>query len=612
MTTQPHILSYFSPTRWTGPIFYKELRVSSRRRRNYVLRFVYLIVLLAFIAVVWGNLNLSARSPAAMRYRMAMAGIQMICMIVAFQFSVLPLLAVAMLSTSISEEISHRTLGGLMSTPITSAQIVLGKLLSRVFQLMVMAGITVPILAFLRMFGGVPWLFILSSLCVTFTMVLFAGALSLFFSIGRRQAHGVILRTLFVLALFFGILPGMMIVMFQFNAYGFGSSRLFQWVIHSFGRLLALSSPVSQMYCLVTNVLNPGANRAGVGVLGGVGISLAANGWAGWGVHCLMMLGLTWGLLVLSIRRVRRVALNQAVGLDLNRQVEGRVFGLKDETQTGEIRRVHGDCVVWKELRSPLIQGGNKMAWIGFGVAGLVQIVLYAIYSLQGLLKEDYTHILCVSLFLGLGLLGSIFQSATTITAERETQTWPILLSTPLSDWQILLGKAIGTLRRCLPVWVFLISHMVLFTILGMIHPAALPIMGAIILWVVVFLSGSGLYFSTRCNKISGAVITNLALILLIWVALPAVAWVLCLFGPHQSLLQMVLFANPLFQALVAMQSLAGQEGANRALADVHFSGMGSLWVFWTFLRLYGGVYLAVGFAFMMMAKRRIRKRIFT
>ncbi|NQV33254.1 MAG: ABC transporter permease subunit [Phycisphaeraceae bacterium] len=588
----------------TGPIFGKELRVSSRRRRNYVLRFVYLVLLLVFISVVWCNLDLSARSPAAMRYRMAQAGTQVITMIVVFQFVALPLLAVAMLSTSISEEISHRTLGGLMSTPITSAQIVWGKLLSRVFQLMLVAGISVPILAFLRMFGGVPWLFILSSLCVTLTMVLFAGALSLFFSIGRRQAHGVILRTLFVLILLFGILPGIFILMRQFRAYGFIDTGFPQWVLNSLGGFVTWLSPFSQMYYLVDGVLSP---RAGSG-------RGAVFGWIGWAANCLMMLWLTGGLLALSIRKVRRVALSQAVGqLDQTADGRWRLFKQQAETpsEVSAIRRVRGACVVWKELRSPLIQGGKKMAWIGFGAAAVVQAAMYVMYSQQSLLKESYTHMLCVSLFLVIGLLGSIFQSATTITSEKETQSWPILLSTPLSDWQILLGKAFGTFRRCLPVWIFLLIHMVLFTALGTIHPAAMPIMAGIIIWVVVFLSGSGLYFSVQCKKTSSAVICNLALILLIWGILPGVAWVLCLFGPYQSLLNSVSFANPLVQAFIVMESLAGQEGVQRSLADIQFSGIGPPWAFWTALRLYGGAYLCVGLALMVMAKRRLRKRVF-
>ena len=86
---------------------------------------------------------------------------------------------------------------------------------------------------------------------------------------------------------------------------------------------------------------------------------------------------------------------------------------------------------------------------------------------------------------------------------------------------------------------------------------------------------------------------------------------VLCLFGRYESLLNSVSFANPLVQAFIAMESLAGQERAQRSLADIHFSGMGPPWIFWTALRLYGGVYLGAGFALMVMAKRRLRKRIF-
>jgi hypothetical protein len=42
-----------NPAWLTGPIFDKELRVSSRRRRNYGLRFVYLFLLTVFVAFVW-------------------------------------------------------------------------------------------------------------------------------------------------------------------------------------------------------------------------------------------------------------------------------------------------------------------------------------------------------------------------------------------------------------------------------------------------------------------------------------------------------------------------------------------------------------------------------
>ena len=50
------MLSILNPARLTGPIFDKELRVASRRRRNYVLRSVYVLVLVFFLAFTWAAL----------------------------------------------------------------------------------------------------------------------------------------------------------------------------------------------------------------------------------------------------------------------------------------------------------------------------------------------------------------------------------------------------------------------------------------------------------------------------------------------------------------------------------------------------------------------------
>ena len=45
------------------------------------------------------------------------------------------------------------------------------------------------------------------------------------------------------------------------------------------------------------------------------------------------------------------------------------------------------------------------------------------------------------------------------LSAAAASPAQPALLSTPVSDWHILLGKAGGTLFRCLPVWLFLQSR---------------------------------------------------------------------------------------------------------------------------------------------------------
>ncbi len=109
----------------TGPIFGKELRVAGRKRRTYVLRSVYVLLLSMFTVLVW-QATVSWESGVMGISRMAMAGKTIVTAIMWFQLFAMQLITVAILSSSVSDEIYHRTLGVLMTTcrpsaPITAA-----------------------------------------------------------------------------------------------------------------------------------------------------------------------------------------------------------------------------------------------------------------------------------------------------------------------------------------------------------------------------------------------------------------------------------------------------------------------------------------------------------
>jgi len=152
-----------NPARLSGPIFDKELRVSSRKKRNYVLRFLYVLALTGFILIAWTSLVSDQYVTIAGVVQMSQAGKLIISTIIWYQFIILQLIAIVMLSASISDEIYHKTLGLLMTTPITGFQIVFGKLLSGLMRLFILTGINLPLLAVLRVFGGVPWDYLISS-----------------------------------------------------------------------------------------------------------------------------------------------------------------------------------------------------------------------------------------------------------------------------------------------------------------------------------------------------------------------------------------------------------------------------------------------------------------
>jgi ABC-type transport system involved in multi-copper enzyme maturation permease subunit len=208
----------------TGPIFDKELRVSSRHKRHYFVRFAYLTILAITVAVIWteevryyGNVSYQVS-------RMARAGMSITMGIIWFQFIAAQVIALVMLSNAISDEIYQKTLATLMTTPITSFQIVMGKLLSKLLLTILLIAISFPMLSMVRVFGGIPWDYVVSSLCLTLTSVIFVGSLSLFFSIITRKAYVSIVLTLLTLGLLFFVIPGLIILLMAWGRHIRGDS----------------------------------------------------------------------------------------------------------------------------------------------------------------------------------------------------------------------------------------------------------------------------------------------------------------------------------------------------------------------------------------------------
>ncbi len=100
-----------------------------------------------------------------------------------------------LMSTSISEEVYSRTLCVLMTTPLSSRQVVMNKFVSRLFQVLLLVAVSLPLLALVRVLGGIAWSYLVMSLCVTAATVIFVGSVSLFFSALCRRAHLAVLAS---------------------------------------------------------------------------------------------------------------------------------------------------------------------------------------------------------------------------------------------------------------------------------------------------------------------------------------------------------------------------------------------------------------------------------
>lgn len=573
---------FISLSRLTGPIFEKELRVSSRRKRNYITRFAYLVFLTGFLSVIWLDaVDFTVSSGTHVASRLAQAGKQIIVTLVWFQFYATQLVAVVMLSTAISDEIYHRTLGVLMSTPITGFQIVMGKLSSKLLQLILLLGVSLPVLAIVRIFGGVPWDYIISSLYMTLTTLIFVGSLSLFFSSFSRKTYVVIILTLLALGFLFGL----------------------PYILMDHIQLIALyhANPYIMLKMNTSIMLDPS-------LFGRISFS--------WPIHCGIMLTASAFILIGCVLSVRRIAIAQASGhLDALACLRHmKTMKSADKTVTtptnARIRRVKGPPVVWKELISRISSREKLIVAVIIGLEAAMIVAMYLFPVVASTFGWEETHIIYIWIFMGLGMFSVTVFSSTCITSEKESRSWPLLLTTTLNDWQIIFGKFVGVLRRSMFVWLLLFFYVCVFWAFQYVGPLALIHMILIIAGIIIFLSGTGFYFSSRLKHTNEAVITNIALAVSIWGLLPFLLVLLAQADRSmRDLREYYLNVVPFVQAMAVM---VATDFSNSIWSSYDWPdhNRGPLESTYLILTVMLG-YMFIGMLFAWCAKRRFRRDIF-
>ncbi len=485
----------FALDRLTGPILDKELRVSSRRRRNYALRSAYVLCLLFFIVMAWINWTVYAGSGVAgfQASRMAEAGKSIVLTVTWFQFIAAQLIAIVMLSNSISDEIRRGTLSVLMATPINSVQIVLGKLFSRLLQLLGLIGISLSTLAVVRVFGGVQWTYVVASLCITLTAVLFAASLSLFFSITARRPYSVILIVLIILVFQYG---AALLSFALFRGTGLGPA------------LVTLTNPFAAMFQ---------ASSTSFWQMTTVPSSVS------WGVHCLFMLLMSIAILMAAVLRMRRSMLSIAFA-PVRARKTSRLKNLANRFLLGQRRpgtkhpadAIKTSPLIWKELGRPFWPPS----------AGEVKILVVLslgmiIGSLFGGLSMGIGYFIWYVYVVGLSIVVSIrtaAMAAVSITGERDSRTWAVLLGTPLTNWQIVRDKILTVIARNRTGWIVLffypvglyIRYIISFGLLNspwVYYTIQIPVLMLNVVAHMLLLVGAGLYFSMRLKSSTAAII---------------------------------------------------------------------------------------------------------
>src|SRR4051812_28052356 len=207
MRSPIRILQSLSPL---GPIFGKELRSTSRRKRTYVLRFLYIGALLLIMMAVYSATHNELRyvgSVARRAQKLAELGAIFFAVFAFFSLFAMALAGPVLTSTAINSERLHKTLAVLLMTPISAWQIVAGKLFSRLLIALTLLGLSLPILAIVRLLGGVEIYDMFGVVCICIAVALFTASVGLLLSTLVSRAYSVILLTYAFLAFIYMFIP---------------------------------------------------------------------------------------------------------------------------------------------------------------------------------------------------------------------------------------------------------------------------------------------------------------------------------------------------------------------------------------------------------------------
>jgi ABC-type transport system involved in multi-copper enzyme maturation permease subunit len=567
-----------------GPIFQKEVRSAGRRRSTYALRSGYVLALLAIVALAFAGGRTGGHRTAVQRIQeLQMLAPTLTGVAMWFQFIAMALVAPLLAAPAICDERRARSLATLLTTPLHPREIILGKLSSRVVQLVILSLLVAPVLLAIRVFGGLDASIVIAFTCVSLTLGVLGASLGVLYSIWHRRATAAALFAMLSLVLLQGGPSAVeaLRVYLVTDVLGISETAAFteqiaataspytlawlHWSIVSGAEVAWFTIRSERLYSLLGGLTDPQGAGAPITVP-------IAPVWVVSSLYNLLMAGIILELANLALRGSMRREAGEtptAPSPRRRRRADAADSGAQapaDEPhrQRARLRTVSDRPVLWRELRRSAIAGRRlRIAVIVSALAGLVLL-----YGLAGIYNEGMQIVMAVvgSLIVTCQV---VFMTTGGISSEREGRTWDVLLTTPLTAREIILGKYLGALRGQWFLPGIIVAHFVISAITGAVPWFFVAQFLVIILGPILCFTATGQFFSLALRKgITGAVL-NLMLALTLWIGLwlflILYAWVADTGGESFQPLWQALYAiNPIMMAGSACDPVARGMASSR------------------------------------------------
>ncbi len=613
-----------------GPwaIFQKEVRASGRRRLTYWSRGLYAFALSGLILLVFmGFLAQGSvqRGAASLQQLQEVAPILAVC-VLWFQFFGLIFAGPLLTGPALCDERRNRTLPALLTTPLTAGQIVSGKLVSQLVQLLILTLIPLPALLGVRVFGGLDPSTVLAGTLVALGSSVLAASWAMAASL--RAARGLSAASVAWAMMMFvhGLLPAMLMTT--------AAKLLARLGFNAPPWLLAVVCPPFAMGMVSTELTGMGRfGNVWTNVLASLGgsLSLSILLWFITTASLRRALTATGGEIEIKKRRAKKSKKADASSRDavptpdhagqpgdpdataaaLPHPRHARRTPHDDEGSGRSSSRTVADRpVLWRELRQSAFRSRGRF-WLVVVGAAIFMAIVYLSAGIDG--TDLHQMVACF----GAVLFAMLATIATTgsVGQERDSKTWPILLSTPLPATAIVWGKFLGGLSRLWFLPALLLAHFGIVTPLAMlgydllpsvfrqgtqalhISPVALGLFCGNLLCAAVFLASTGIFWSLCLRRASLSGVFNILVTMILWLMVPLMTeFIFTLFtsGRGADPIGYFFCGNPVALAISSGLNIAGLSAdpagspANYEMANLHFSTT-------EFCILCAGVWLAYG-----------------
>ena len=186
-----------------GPVFSRELITAPRRPRLYVLRSIYPAAILLLICTAW--LVLAGTQVVRDVGDMARFGAILFQLLAPLQLGLVVFFAALSTASAVAQEKDRRTLILLLMTRLENREIVLGKLMAALLNVLVMLATAVPLFMLVVMFGGVSVVQVVRVFAVTLGAALAAGSLGATMAFWREKTFQALALTALVLIFWLGL-----------------------------------------------------------------------------------------------------------------------------------------------------------------------------------------------------------------------------------------------------------------------------------------------------------------------------------------------------------------------------------------------------------------------